>query len=77
MPGYGGTDKPTDPAEYTFKKLADDLAAILDVVGAEKAVRCTLELELNLGADLDLAVGSDRTRLGIADRGSICAVASG
>ncbi|KAK0190606.1 Alpha/Beta hydrolase protein [Armillaria mellea] len=36
--GYGDTDKPVDPAEYTTKKLCADLAALLDLLGVEKAV---------------------------------------
>jgi pimeloyl-ACP methyl ester carboxylesterase len=32
-------DKPTDPAEYTWKKLADDIDALLDVaVGKDEKV---------------------------------------
>lgn len=27
--GYGGTDRPVDPAEFTWKKLADDLFELL------------------------------------------------
>jgi len=38
MLGYGGTDKPHGPAEYTTKKLSDDLAALLDFIGVQKAV---------------------------------------
>ena len=30
--GYGQTDKPDDPTEYSFKKLSRDLASILDQV---------------------------------------------
>ncbi|KAK0206880.1 Alpha/Beta hydrolase protein [Desarmillaria ectypa] len=38
MLGYGDTDKPADPAEYTTKKLCADLIALLDVLGIERAV---------------------------------------
>jgi len=38
MLGYGGTDKPADPKEYSTKALCDDLAALLDHVGVGKAV---------------------------------------
>jgi len=38
MLGYGGTDKPKDTAEYSPKKLSDDLAAILDLIDVQKAV---------------------------------------
>jgi len=38
MLGYGQTEKPDEPEEYSFKKLSDDLAALLDHVGSPKAV---------------------------------------
>lgn len=38
MLGYGDTDKPVDPAEYTTKKLCADLIALLDLLGVKKAV---------------------------------------
>ncbi|KAF8329017.1 epoxide hydrolase [Amanita rubescens] len=38
MLGYGGTDKPKDPAEYTPKKLCDDLVALLDLLEVKNAV---------------------------------------
>ena len=38
MLGYGGTDKPHDPAEYTTKKLCNDIAALLDLLDVRKAV---------------------------------------
>ncbi|EPQ59176.1 alpha/beta-hydrolase [Gloeophyllum trabeum ATCC 11539] len=38
MLGYGGTDKPAEPEEYSPKRLSDDLAALLNVVGVGKAV---------------------------------------
>lgn len=38
MLGYGGTDKPTDAEEYTTRKLSDDLAALLDLLGIRQAV---------------------------------------
>ncbi|KAL1709176.1 Alpha/Beta hydrolase protein [Schizophyllum commune] len=38
MLGYGGTDKPHDSAEYTTKKLCNDLAALLDLLDVRKAV---------------------------------------
>ncbi|KAK2466015.1 hypothetical protein APHAL10511_001656 [Amanita phalloides] len=38
MLGYGGTDKPKDPAEYSPKKICDDLAALLDVLQVTRAV---------------------------------------
>jgi len=39
MLGYGQTDKPLAIADYTLKKLADDLVALLDTVGVSKVVR--------------------------------------
>jgi soluble epoxide hydrolase/lipid-phosphate phosphatase len=41
MLGYGSTDKPLAPSEYSTRMLSDDLAALLDLVGVEKAV-CVL-----------------------------------
>lgn len=38
MLGYGTTDMPLDSDEYSTKKLSDDLAALLDVLGIQKAV---------------------------------------
>jgi soluble epoxide hydrolase/lipid-phosphate phosphatase len=38
MLGYGGTDKPRDAEEYSIRRLCADLAALLDVVGVQKAV---------------------------------------
>ncbi|TRM67920.1 Alpha/Beta hydrolase protein [Schizophyllum amplum] len=38
MLGYGETDRPQDPAEYTMRKLCDDLAALLDLLDVRKAV---------------------------------------
>ena len=38
MLGYGETDKPTNASAYSTKKLCDDLAALLDVLGITKAV---------------------------------------
>lgn len=39
MLGYGQTDKPSAIAEYTWKKLTDDLAALLDIAGIANVVR--------------------------------------
>ena len=38
MLGYGGTDKPKSPAEYSPKRLCDDLAALLDSLEIKTAV---------------------------------------
>jgi len=42
MLGYGQTDKPLAIADYTLKKLTDDLAALLDTVNIPKVVRVIL-----------------------------------
>jgi len=38
MLGYGQTDKPSDPREYSTKRLCADLNALLDLLGIQKAV---------------------------------------
>ncbi|KAH8985432.1 alpha/beta-hydrolase [Lactarius hatsudake] len=38
MLGYGGTDKPRAAEEYSTRRLCADLAALLDVVGVQKAI---------------------------------------
>lgn len=38
--GNGRSDRPTDPADYAFEKMADDAWAVLDEVGARTAVLC-------------------------------------
>ncbi|KAJ7734027.1 epoxide hydrolase [Mycena maculata] len=38
MLGYGGSDAPVDPAQYTTKRLAADLAALLTLLGVARAV---------------------------------------
>lgn len=38
MLGYGQTDKPENPEEYSLKKISDDLASILRKIGVDKAV---------------------------------------
>lgn len=38
MLGYGGSSKPRAAEEYSTKKLCADLAALLDVLGVQKAV---------------------------------------
>ncbi|MGE0218686.1 alpha/beta fold hydrolase [Mycolicibacterium sp.] len=35
--GYGGSDRPADPAAYTVTELAADVVGLLDDVGAERA----------------------------------------
>ncbi|KDQ08874.1 hypothetical protein BOTBODRAFT_37572 [Botryobasidium botryosum FD-172 SS1] len=36
MLGYGGTDKPSDTESYSIKRICDDIAALLDLIGVEK-----------------------------------------
>ena len=36
--GYGGTDKPEDAIHYTSKRIADDIAALMDLLQIPKAV---------------------------------------
>ncbi|MBP8306778.1 MAG: alpha/beta fold hydrolase [Burkholderiaceae bacterium] len=38
MRGHGGSDSPDDPARYSAEATVDDMAALLDTVGAERAV---------------------------------------
>jgi len=38
MLGYGGTDAPADARAYTTRRLADDLAALLDLLGVQRAI---------------------------------------
>jgi soluble epoxide hydrolase / lipid-phosphate phosphatase len=38
MRGYGDTDAPADPAAYTSRVVAADIAGLLDALGLEKAV---------------------------------------
>jgi len=46
MLGYGQTDKPPAIADYTLKKLADDLAALLDTVTISRVV-CNIRTALS------------------------------
>jgi soluble epoxide hydrolase/lipid-phosphate phosphatase len=38
MLGYGESDKPDEPEEYSLKMISSDLASILDVIQVRKAV---------------------------------------
>ncbi|KAI9000770.1 alpha/beta-hydrolase [Trametes punicea] len=38
MLGYGGTDKPEDAAEYTPRKISNDIAALMDLLHLQKAI---------------------------------------
>lgn len=38
MLGYGQSDKPGEPEEYSLKMISDDLASILDIIRVNKVV---------------------------------------
>lgn len=38
MRGYGGTERPTDPAQYTLLHLVGDMIGLLDALGERRAV---------------------------------------
>jgi len=38
MRGYGGTDRPADPAQYTLLHLVGDMVGLLDALGERQAV---------------------------------------
>src|SRR4030095_2452460 len=38
MRGHGQTDYPQDPSEYSEEKTVEDMTALLDVAGADKAI---------------------------------------
>lgn len=59
MLGYGQTDKPNEPEEYSFKKLSNDLAALLDHIGSPKAVRLIIQPSTET-IDTRFPVGSHR-----------------
>ncbi len=44
MRGHGLTDYPEDPSEYSEEKTVADMAALLDAVGADKAIVAGLSL---------------------------------
>ena len=44
MRGHGQSDSPDDPAAYSAEATIDDMAAILDAVGAQQAVIVGLSL---------------------------------
>ena len=46
MLGYGKTDMPSEASAYSTKRLCDDLAALLDHVGVQKAVSASRYLVL-------------------------------
>jgi len=52
--GHGSSSKPTDPALYTWRALADDVVAVLDAAGIDRAVIGGT----SLGADTALATAA-------------------
>ena len=44
MRGHGRSDSPDDQSEYTHEKSVEDMVALLDVVGAERAIVAGLSL---------------------------------
>ncbi|OJF84307.1 alpha/beta fold hydrolase [Nocardia seriolae] len=52
--GYGRTDAPEDPAAYTNEAVIGDLLALLDDIGAEKAVFVGLDFGAQLVWELSL-----------------------
>jgi len=38
MLGYGQSDKPGEPEDYSLKMISDDLASILDIIRVHKVV---------------------------------------
>lgn len=44
MRGHGRSDSPNDQSEYTHEKSVEDMAALLDVVGVERAIVAGLSL---------------------------------
>ena len=48
MLGFGQSDKPTVIADYSFKKLAEDLIALLDATNIRKVVGIHISRALHL-----------------------------
>lgn len=75
--GYGGTDKPEDESEYSPKKIANDIAALMDLLQLPKAVSPPRASVLG-SRDSRLAglLGHHRARLGVLHGIPLCLVAS-
>lgn len=77
MLGYGGTDKPLEPVEYSTKKLSADLVALLDLLGIQQAVY--ILYPLYRPADTNMAIscilGRCRARLGLVHCSAVCTLA--
>lgn len=78
MLGYGESDKPDEPEEYSLKMISGDLASILDVILVRKVVSVDEMEPVRLWEMTRLLfIDRDRTRLGVAHCVEICPVVSG
>lgn len=50
--GHGGSDRPTEPDQYRWRIMADDVAALLDHLGIERAVVGGLSLGANIAVSV-------------------------
>ena len=85
MLGYGGTDKPWAAEEYSTRRLCADLAALLDVIGVQKAVSViaipccrsapSSHAAPHVMAMLACCTDRDRARLGLVHCGTVRIVA--
>ena len=76
MLGYGQSDKPYDPEEYSLKRISGDLASILDVIRVRKAVSPGRMRSGRPGMITDF-IDCYRARLGVAYRSEVCPVVPG
>ncbi len=75
--GYGGTDKPEDASEYSAKKIANDIAALMDLLQLPKAVSPPCVTVLGTGHSRRAGpLGHHRARLGVLHGIPVCLVAS-
>lgn len=58
MLGYGSSAQPSDPAEYSTKKLCSDLSALLDLLSVKRAVGA-LNSSVFLLKPLQVLIGHD------------------
>lgn len=60
MLGYGKTDMPLEASAYSTKRLCDDLAALLDHLGVQKAVSTILTVfSSNILSSAQVVIGHD------------------
>jgi pimeloyl-ACP methyl ester carboxylesterase len=69
MRGHGNSDSPDDPAQYSERATVDDMAAILDAVGARTAVIGGLSLGGYMSLAFELAYPSRTSALMVFDTG--------